>query len=349
MPGRTRSVSVAAIHAPGRHEPERARTLDESPSLAQTKPASGWRDQGPAADRLRRRRDGRTLRETRSARLDLGGASSNGAASHHAGPKPWPRGRSAPSEAGWSSSWLASRNGRRRSFEPGGPDGGDSRCRCGRHRRSRPRAAAGRRIRPVIGHRSTARRKEVRVRSESESRTVVLVLDAVEAWLAEAGVGSAKLSLGDRSYTMVGPRPDHEQPVMVDRERGIRRRLLVAPAISSSVEGAPEVGRRLPSSRAAAPRPVGERQADAARRIRSSRTCSVDPGCPSLRRYSVAALARGSQPSHGGGAALPRRVRPQDLRVAMALRGRRAPADACPRGRDRRRLDRWARPPRPVR
>jgi hypothetical protein len=48
------------------------------------------------------------------------------------------------------------------------------------------------------------RRKEVRVRS-SESRTVVLVLDAVEAWLAEDGAGSAKLSLGDRSYTMVGP------------------------------------------------------------------------------------------------------------------------------------------------
>jgi hypothetical protein len=51
------------------------------------------------------------------------------------------------------------------------------------------------------------RRKEVRVRSEPESRTVVLVLDAVEAWLAEDGVESAKLSLGDRSYTMVRPVP----------------------------------------------------------------------------------------------------------------------------------------------
>jgi len=50
-------------------------------------------------------------------------------------------------------------------------------------------------------------RKEVRVRSEPESRTVVLVLDAVEAWLAEDGVESAKLSLGDRSYTMVSPVP----------------------------------------------------------------------------------------------------------------------------------------------
>jgi hypothetical protein len=51
------------------------------------------------------------------------------------------------------------------------------------------------------------RRKEVRVRSEPESRTVILVLDAVEAWLAEDGVESAKLSLGDRSYTMVSPVP----------------------------------------------------------------------------------------------------------------------------------------------
>jgi hypothetical protein len=50
-------------------------------------------------------------------------------------------------------------------------------------------------------------RKEVRIRSDWESRAVLLVLDAVETWLAENGVGSAKLSLGDRSYTMVGPLP----------------------------------------------------------------------------------------------------------------------------------------------
>jgi hypothetical protein len=49
------------------------------------------------------------------------------------------------------------------------------------------------------------RHKEVTVRSRSESRTVVFVLNAVEMWLAEAGVHSAKLSIGDRSYTMVGP------------------------------------------------------------------------------------------------------------------------------------------------
>jgi hypothetical protein len=48
---------------------------------------------------------------------------------------------------------------------------------------------------------------EVRVRSEWESRGVVSVLNAVEAWLAEDGVGSATLSIGDRSYTMVGPAP----------------------------------------------------------------------------------------------------------------------------------------------
>jgi hypothetical protein len=47
--------------------------------------------------------------------------------------------------------------------------------------------------------------KEVSVRSEWESRNVVLVLEAVEAWLAEGGVVSAKLSIGERSYTMVGP------------------------------------------------------------------------------------------------------------------------------------------------
>ena len=48
-------------------------------------------------------------------------------------------------------------------------------------------------------------RNEVRVRSEWESRSVVQVIDAVQSWLAADGVGSAKLSVGDRSYTMVGP------------------------------------------------------------------------------------------------------------------------------------------------
>ena len=46
---------------------------------------------------------------------------------------------------------------------------------------------------------------EVRVRSEWESPGVVQVLRTVESWLAEDGPDSAKLSIGDRSYTMVGP------------------------------------------------------------------------------------------------------------------------------------------------
>jgi len=48
-------------------------------------------------------------------------------------------------------------------------------------------------------------RNEVRVRSEWESRSVVEVIDAVQSWLATDGVGSAELSVGDRSYTMLGP------------------------------------------------------------------------------------------------------------------------------------------------
>jgi hypothetical protein len=50
-------------------------------------------------------------------------------------------------------------------------------------------------------------REEVRVRSEWESRAVVQVLRAVEAWLVEDGPDSAEVSIGDRSYTMVAPAP----------------------------------------------------------------------------------------------------------------------------------------------
>jgi len=46
---------------------------------------------------------------------------------------------------------------------------------------------------------------EVRVHSKWESRGIVQVLGAVESWLAEDGPDSARLSIGDRSYTMVGP------------------------------------------------------------------------------------------------------------------------------------------------
>src|ERR1700758_1506089 len=48
-------------------------------------------------------------------------------------------------------------------------------------------------------------RNEVRVRSEWESRSVVAVIDAVQSWLAADGIVSAELSVGERSYTMVGP------------------------------------------------------------------------------------------------------------------------------------------------
>jgi hypothetical protein len=47
-------------------------------------------------------------------------------------------------------------------------------------------------------------RKEVRVTSEWESRSVVHVVDAVAAWLAENDADSATLSIGNRSYTMAG-------------------------------------------------------------------------------------------------------------------------------------------------
>lgn len=48
-------------------------------------------------------------------------------------------------------------------------------------------------------------RGEVQVRSEWESRSVVEVLRAVESWLAEDGPDSARLSIGDRSYTLLAP------------------------------------------------------------------------------------------------------------------------------------------------
>jgi hypothetical protein len=48
-------------------------------------------------------------------------------------------------------------------------------------------------------------RNEVRVRSEWESRSVVEVISTVESWLAADGIASATLSVGDRSYTMLGP------------------------------------------------------------------------------------------------------------------------------------------------
>jgi hypothetical protein len=48
-------------------------------------------------------------------------------------------------------------------------------------------------------------RNEVRVRSEWESRSIVQVIGTVESWLAADRIESATLSVGDRSYTMLGP------------------------------------------------------------------------------------------------------------------------------------------------
>jgi hypothetical protein len=50
-------------------------------------------------------------------------------------------------------------------------------------------------------------RKEVRVQSKWESRGVVKVVEAAEAWLAEDGVDSATPWIGDRSYRLAGPMP----------------------------------------------------------------------------------------------------------------------------------------------
>jgi hypothetical protein len=55
---------------------------------------------------------------------------------------------------------------------------------------------------------------EVRVCSEWGSRNVVQVLSAVESWLAEDDRDSVKLSIGDRSYTIVCPgAPGNPEPV----------------------------------------------------------------------------------------------------------------------------------------
>jgi hypothetical protein len=48
-------------------------------------------------------------------------------------------------------------------------------------------------------------RNEVRVRSEWESRSIVEVIGTVESWLAADRIDSAQVSVGDRTYTMVGP------------------------------------------------------------------------------------------------------------------------------------------------
>src|SRR5205809_5904798 len=106
-------------------------------------------------------------------------------------------------QAGWSSTQPTSTPGRRRSFKPGGPmveirvgvaDAG------GVH--GLLRRLAG------VFDRSPASydgaRQEVHVRSEWESRGVVQVIGAVEAWLVQDGVDRAVRSNGGRSHLPVG-------------------------------------------------------------------------------------------------------------------------------------------------
>jgi hypothetical protein len=50
-------------------------------------------------------------------------------------------------------------------------------------------------------------RREIRVESEWESRGVVTVIDAIESWIDEDGGRWARLSIGDRSYTLPAPPP----------------------------------------------------------------------------------------------------------------------------------------------
>lgn len=51
-----------------------------------------------------------------------------------------------------------------------------------------------------------AGRSNVRVVTDLESnRAVVVVIDAVDAWLTEDGAAAARLSVGERSYTLAGP------------------------------------------------------------------------------------------------------------------------------------------------
>jgi len=48
---------------------------------------------------------------------------------------------------------------------------------------------------------------EVRVDAEWESRAVVSVTDAVQAWIDEAGVQGANLWIGEHSYRIEAARP----------------------------------------------------------------------------------------------------------------------------------------------
>lgn len=67
------------------------------------------------------------------------------------------------------------------------------------------RRLAGLFDRPSISFDSS--RNEVRVESEWESRAVMGVVEVVQAWLSENGAGSATLSIGNSTKTLIAPTP----------------------------------------------------------------------------------------------------------------------------------------------
>src|SRR3982751_3456952 len=63
-----------------------------------------------------------------------------------------------------------------------------------------------RRLRQLFGAEAVAydsAAKTVDVRADWESRTVVTVVDAVQAWMEESGVASTSLAIGNQSFTLV--------------------------------------------------------------------------------------------------------------------------------------------------
>ena len=52
-----------------------------------------------------------------------------------------------------------------------------------------------------------ATHQQVCVRSEWESRAVIAVIDSVQTWIDESGSGTAVLTVGGRTYQVVGPNP----------------------------------------------------------------------------------------------------------------------------------------------
>jgi len=136
--------------------------------------------------------------------LDGRGALTLGAARQHAAPNKRHRKESTLSKAGWSLIGRPQRSGRRCRFDPEVlmveirvtvTD-------------ATPIHGLMRRLGRLFDRSSVSydgARREVRVRSEWESRSVVEVIDAVQSWLEADGLGSAKLSIGDRSYTIFGP------------------------------------------------------------------------------------------------------------------------------------------------